>query len=475
MTRIKFGTAGWRAILSDEFTFSNVARVLDAIILFLRKHNPDSRPVVVGSDTRFMSDQFRRFAAERLAGSGIDVMVTNRDCPTPVISYVIRTRGLAGGINFTASHNPPEYQGIKFSPSDGALAGTEVTAAIESLIDQSADALEAGAEGEVPQERGSITEIDPREDYLEELEKLIDLDALRGAKLRVACDVLYGTGRGYLDEIMKRAGSDVTVLHDSLNPLFGGRRPEPAPENLVELISLVREQSLDLGLSTDGDADRFGIVDRGGAYYNANHVICFVAWHQFRNKKKTGRIVRSVATTCFLDRIAAYFGVELVETPVGFKNIGPLIIEGNVLVGGEESGGLSIGGHVPEKDGILACALIAEMVAVEGKSLAEVWQDIEAAVGTGWNERVDLSLTQETKEALLEALANASTDSFLGREVAKFNDIDGFKYTFSPAEWVLIRASGTEPIVRCYMESDTAENGQRLKDDLMHALEKMGV
>ena len=458
MTKIKFGTAGWRAILSDEFTFDNVKRVLDAIVLFIREENLNA-PVVIGSDTRFLAKQFREMTAEHLAERGIDVLLTNRDCPTPVISFVIINEKLAGGINFTASHNPPEYQGIKFSPSNGALADTQTTKKIESLIDKPVNFAE---------KKGKITIIDPIENYLNAVSKILNPEIIKNANLKVAYDALYGTGRGYLDALLKRAGVEIATIHDELNPLFGGSRPEPAKENLEELISIVKNGDYNLGVSTDGDADRFGIIDSDGSFVEANKVLCLVAWHLFRNRNKSGRIVRNVATTTTLDRLANFFGVELVEVPVGFKNIGPLIIEGNVLVGGEESAGLSIGGHVPDKDGILACALIAELIATENKPLKEIWNDIEQAVGKTWNDRIDLELDNEKKEAILKKFKEQSKEKFLGRNVLKFNGIDGFKFTFSPAEWVLVRPSGTEPIIRCYMESDTPENGEKLKQDLMN-------
>lgn len=458
MTKIKFGTSGWRAILSEDFTFANVGRAVDAIALYLRGAGLQERPVIVSSDTRFMADKFRAFASERLAGHGFDVLLTTRDCPTPVVSFVIRARKLAGGINFTASHNPPEYQGIKFSPRNGAPAGTDATAAIEQLVDQPVPPAAR---------KGSVSEIDPREDYLAELNKFIAFDAIRAARMNIAVDVLWGTGRGYLDEALRRAGSTVTMLHDVLNPLFGGRRPEPSAENLGELIALMKKGGYDIGLATDGDADRFGVIDRDGTFYNANMVLCFTAWHLFRNRKKTGRIVRTVATTCYLDRIAKHFGLEVAEVPVGFKYIGPLIDEGNVLVGGEESGGLSIGGHIPEKDGVLACCLMAELVAMEKKPLGAIAKDIEKAAGSLWNDRVDLSLTQDKKARLLERLAAQPHDTFLGRTVAAFNGVDGYKFTFGDAEWTLIRPSGTEPIIRCYMESDTKGNGEKLKKELL--------
>jgi phosphoglucomutase len=457
MTPIHFGTSGWRAILSDEFTFANVARVLDAITLFIRHEKLAERAVVIGSDTRFLAGQFRQFAAARLSAHGLNVLVTDRDCPTPVISFLIRSRGLAGGINFTASHNPPEYQGLKYNPHRGAPADTRTTTAIEALLD--APVGPAGRPGQ-------IETIDPRTAYFTELDKFFDLAAIRAAQLRVAADVLYGAGRGYLDEYLRRAGVKVTALHDWINPLFGGRRPEPAPENLGELVQCVKDNALDLGLSTDGDADRFGIVDRGGVFYHANQVLCFAAWHLFRNRDRRGRIVRTVATTGYLDRIAAYLGADVVEVPVGFKYIGPLIDAGNVLVGGEESGGLSIGGHIPEKDGILACTLMAELVAYERKSLTQIWADIAAAIGPLWTDRVDLTLTQAGKQRLLDALAAAPKDRFLDRAVVSFNGVDGFKFRFNDAEWVLIRPSGTEPIMRCYFESDAAAKGERMKDAL---------
>jgi phosphoglucomutase len=456
-TTIKFGTSGWRAILSDEFTFANVARALDAITLYLRREKLTGRPIVVGSDTRFLSEKFRQFAAERLAANGVDVLLTDRDCPTPVIAFVIRSRGLAGGINFTASHNPPEYQGIKFSPGNGAPADTHVTRAIEALIDAPVPAADRA---------GTIASVDPREDYFAELANHIDYDVIRAAQLRVACDVLYGAGRGYLDEVLRRAGATVTCLHNWLNPLFGGHRPEPAPENIEELMQLVQRENLDLGLSTDGDADRFGVVDKGGVFYQANQVLCFAVWHLCRNRGRRGAVVRSVATTGYLDRIAAHLGLELIEVPVGFKYIGPHIEAGGVVVGGEESGGLSMSGHVPEKDGILACALMAELVATERKTLTQVWNDIAAAIGPVWTDRVDLTLPMDKKTALLDALAALPKDTFLDRPVIKFNGVDGFKFTFSATEWILLRPSGTEPIVRCYFESDRAENGALLKSAL---------
>ncbi|MBR4465633.1 phosphoglucomutase/phosphomannomutase family protein, partial [bacterium] len=307
--KIKFGTSGWRAILAEDFTFENAARVVDAIILYLRSTGRSNLSVIVGSDARFLGKEFRERTAKQLAKAGINVYCTERDCPTPVLSFCVRSMGLDGAINYTASHNPAEYQGLKFSVEHGEGAGTEVTKFIEQHIDQPVGPAE---------KEGKIVMLDPREPYFAELTKLVDLEAIKKANLKVACDVLYGTGREYLDEMLKRSGAEVTALHNWVNPSFGGRRPEPAAENMPELIKMVKEGPYALGLGTDGDADRFGIVDSDGTFYNANQVLCLVSWHLAKNRGLKGAIVRSVATTGYLDRLAKYLGAELIEVPVGF-------------------------------------------------------------------------------------------------------------------------------------------------------------
>lgn len=455
--KIKFGTSGWRAILAEDFTFENAARVVDAIILYLRSTGKSELSVIVGSDARFLGKEFRERTAKQLAKAGINVYCTGRDCPTPVLSFCIRSMGLDGAINYTASHNPAEYQGLKFSVEHGEGAGTEVTKFIEQHIDQPV----APAEKE-----GKIVMLDPREPYFAELTKLVDLEAIKKANLKVACDVLYGTGREYLDEMLKRAGTEVTALHNWVNPSFGGRRPEPAAENMPELIKMVKEGPYALGLGTDGDADRFGIVDSDGTFYNANQVLCLVSWHLAKNRGLKGAIVRSVATTGYLDRLAKYLGAELIEVPVGFKYIAPYVLEGKVLLGGEESGGLTIGAHIPEKDGILACLLITELVAVTGKTLGQTMEEIKAAIGSVWTGRTDLFLTPENKAKILEAVSKEEGETFLGRKVVSRNTLDGFKFNFENNEWVLVRPSGTEPIIRCYVEANTPKDGAALTAEL---------
>ena len=425
--KIKFGTSGWRAILAEDFTFENAARVVDAIILYLRSTGRPNLSVVVGSDARFLGKEFRERTAKQLSKAGINVYCTERDCPTPVLSFCVRSMGLDGAINYTASHNPAEYQGLKFSVEHGEGAGTEVTKFIEQHIDQPV----APAEKE-----GKIVMLDPREPYFAELTKLVDLEAIKKANLKVACDVLYGTGREYLDEMLRRAGTEVTALHNWVNPSFGGRRPEPAAENMPELIKMVKEGPYALGLGTDGDADRFGIVDSDGTFYNANQVL----WHLAKNRGLKGAIVRSVATTGYLDRLAKYLGAELIEVPVGFKYIAPYVLEGKVLLGGEESGGLTIGAHIPEKDGILACLLITELVAVTGKTLGETMAEIRSAIGSVWTGRTDLFLTPENKAKILEAVSKEEGETFLGRKVVSRNKLDGFKFNFENNEWVLVPA-----------------------------------
>jgi phosphomannomutase len=466
MTDIRFGTSGWRAIIADEFTYDNVRRVLDALVLFIRNQKNQSKPVIIASDARFMNDMFRNLAAKHLAERGVNVWLTDEPTPTPVVSHAIRKNSLAGGINFTASHNPPEYQGIKFSPENGAPAPSDVTDMIVSLIDKPVS---------LPEKKGIISACAPKNLYFDTLESLVNFKQIANENISIACDLLYGAGRGYLDLIFRRNGCEVTTFHDETNPLFGGKRPEPAPENIAEMIAFMKNGKADIGIATDGDADRFGIVDNTGEFYSPNRVLCLAAWHQIKNRGKKGRIVRTVATTCLLDRLASALGAEITEVPVGFKFIGPHILDGDVIVGGEESGGLSISGHIPEKDGILACALIAELVASEKKPLADIWRDIEMTAGSVWNTRKDITLSLEKKQRLLLNLDKIPETSFAGRTVMKFNGVDGYKYTFSKDEWVLIRPSGTEPVLRCYLEAATKEKGELLTNDVMKTITSLTV
>jgi phosphoglucomutase len=481
---IKFGTSGWRAIISDEFTYHNVKIVTQAIADHLKdssgfgvqsstRKNKDlslnversTLKVMVGYDTRFLSPEFARTASEVLAGNGIKALLTKRDVPTPTVAYEIIRQKLAGGINFTASHNPSEYNGIKFSSGWGGPALPETTGDIEkrcqALINANTGIKEITlVEG---QKKGLIQQIDPRLVYLKRIKELVDLSAIKKAKLQVAADLMYGTGRDYLDNILDEAECKVTVLHNWRDVLFGGASPEPALKNLGEMLKIMKAGKYNLGLGTDGDADRFGIIDSDGTFIQPNQVLALLANYLIKSRGWRGVVARSVMTSSFIDAVAQKYGVGVKETPVGFKYIGDILVNEDMVIGGEESGGLTIKGHVPEKDGILACLLIAEMVAVEKKSIKKILKDLYKEVGTFLSDRINLRVDPEIMEKLKTDLKNNPPADIAGLKVKKTVTIDGFKFILEDNSWVGIRLSGTEPVVRVYIDSDTPAKMDKLK------------
>jgi alpha-D-glucose phosphate-specific phosphoglucomutase len=458
---IHFGTSGWRGIISDDFTFANVRLVSQAIADYLRS-NPSalerSQEMIVGYDTRFLSRQFATAAAEVLAANALKPILTDRDCPTPVISHTVRQRKAAGAINITASHNPPEYNGIKFSTPDGAPAPPEVTQQIEQRIGAPRSTLDA-PRSTLP----TLPTLDPRPAYFDQVRKLVDFSLLRKGARPVLIDLLYGTGRGYLDALLAEAGWQCTLLHADLNPLFGGHNPEPNAENLKPISERLRRGEAQLGLGVDGDADRFGIIDADGTWLTPNQVVALTLYHLVKNRKWTGSVVRTVPSSHLIDAVAKWLGIKVHETPVGFKYIGAIMEREPVIVGGEESGGLSVKGHVPEKDGILACLLIAELVAAEGKTLGAVLKDIEAKVGTFFTERINVEIEPSRKEALLATL-DKGLDTFAGQKVVEHIQLDGNKFILADGSWLALRASGTEPVIRCYLETRSASKMPKMKE-----------
>jgi len=451
---ITFGTSGWRAIIADEFTFANVRLVTRAIAAVLADEAAGGR-VIVGYDTRFLSERFAAECASELAQLGYEAYLTTRDTPTPTIAFAIRSLKARGGINFTASHNPPQYNGMKFSTADGAPALPEVTEKIEQRI----AALQAGQPRAELASGAQPIALDPREDYLKDLAAKINFKQIAAAKLRLAYDPLWGTGRGYLDEALRRLSCEVEMVHDYRDVLFGGHSPEPSEKNLREMRELILEKKLALGLSTDGDSDRFGFIDRDGTFISANHTLALLVDYLCETRKEwAGGVARSVATTHLLDRVAKRHGREVYETPVGFKFIGELVNEDKIILGGEESAGLTIKGHFPEKDGILACLLVTEMVAARGTGLGEMLQELFGKDGALYSERVGIKLTPEVKQRLQARLAAETPSKIGGRRVVEVNRLDGVKYIFDDGSWLLLRMSGTEPVVRCYAETDSPKD-----------------
>jgi phosphoglucomutase len=445
---IRFGTSGWRAIIADEFTFDNVRRVVKAVAAHITEQgNTPNAKIIVGFDTRFMGEQFAALSSEVLKSYGFQVLLCDSPTPTPVISHAIRHEKAVGGLNFTASHNPPQYQGIKFSTADGAPALPNVTQKIEELV-KKADLSET-----VSNSGGTIENYNPRETYFADLRGKIRFDVIRQAGKSYVYDPLWGTGRGYLNEILQQEGLEVQTIHDWRDVTFGGRAPEPSEDNVAELRQLVLEKGCILGLATDGDGDRFGVLDADGSFITANQLIAILTDYMAESRGWTEGVARSVATSHLVDRVARDRGLKLYETPVGFKYIGEMIVNDQIILGGEESAGLSIKGHLPEKDGILACLLAAEAVAARGASLTEQLNNIYARVGRIESGRIGVRLTPEIAAALSQKLSQEPT--MIGnRRVAEINRTDGVKFLFADGSWLLMRPSGTEPLVRVYAETE---------------------
>jgi phosphoglucomutase len=460
---IKFGTSGWRGIIGEDFTFAAVRVASQGIANYLKRAH-GSGNVLVGYDTRFLSEKFALEASKILAFNGFQAFLCNRDVPTPCVSFEAVRRKCLGAINFTASHNPPEYNGLKFSTSNGAPALPEITREIEREINA---LFERNETVDVYEKKELIETIDPKDRYLANLRDLVDTEALRKSGLRIGVDSLYGTARDYLDYFLLDSGVEVKIIHNYRDPYFGGYSPECNQKNLGELRKIISSEGFDLGLATDGDADRFGIIDDRGRFVSPNTILALLAVYLKRDRGLPGGLARSVATTHQIDAIAAKLDVPMYETPVGFKYIGELILADKIALGGEESAGLSIYRHLPEKDGILACLLVAEMVARRGKKITELIEELHEEFGTYYSKRVDVKLTPQLKESLAKKLQNPPTE-LEGLKVEKVNTSDGVKLEFSERKWLLFRMSGTEPVARMYAEACSPADLKRLIDAGRH-------
>jgi phosphoglucomutase len=456
LTQIKFGTSGWRAVMADEFTIANVRRALHGIARYVSSQKPQWAQVIVGRDPRFLGETLCSLAAEILADYGITPLVISEAAPTPAISYEVIRSKADGAINFTASHNPPEYNGIKFSTPDGAPALPEVTKRIEAEIAKfdSDDERRQDAPGTAAG-TAALRSIDVRASFLARLGEIVDLGAIRKAGLKVAFDPLWGAARGYSDSLLRDAGVEVATVHDYRDVLFGGHAPEPDDHLLQDLRQQMRKMGADIGIATDGDADRFGIVDRDGTFMQPNYVIALLFDYLVESRGWKNGVAKSVATTNLVNALAKKYDIPLHETPVGFKYIGELIKQDKIAIGGEESAGLSIRHHVPEKDGILAGLLCCEMVARRGRSLSEQLSALFNQVGSFYPRRENFRLTPEVKEQFTRKL-QLEPREFYGRKVSQAVRIDGLKLVFDDGAWVCYRLSGTEPVVRVYSEARSA-------------------
>src|SRR6476659_4659451 len=447
-TQIKFGTSGWRAVMAEEFTFTNVRRAVSGIARYVKSLKPEGARVIVGRDPRFLGETFCSMATEILSSYGITPLVIADAAPTPAISYAVIREKADGAINFTASHNPPEYNGIKFSTPDGAPALPEVTEHIEAEI--------VAGDGQPGTGKRNSEPLDPKPAYLGRLSELVDLTAIQKAGLRVVFDPLWGAARGYSDSLLRDAGVEVATVHDYRDVLFGGHAPEPDDHLLEPMREKMRETKAHIGIATDGDADRFGIVDEDGTFLQPNYVIAILFDYLVESRGWKNGVGKSVATTNMINALAKHHKVELHETPVGFKYIGELIKQDKIAIGGEESAGLSIRHHVPEKDGIIAGLLCCEAVAKRGKSLTAQLKELFVKVGSFYARRENFSLTAEVKAKFTSKMKSDPAE-LSGRKVKQAVRADGLKLILDDGSWVCYRVSGTEPVVRIYSEASSEQ------------------
>lgn len=476
--KIKFGTSGWRGIIAKDFTFENLKLCLHAIVRYFKENKLSS--VIIGYDTRFLAEDFAKYAAIYLASNEIKVYFCDRDTPTPVISYEIIRRKLDGGIHFTASHNPPIYQGLKFIASNGTSPLKEITSRIESYIEEIYPSRDQIAEPSVTfeslLESQKIEILDPSKNYIDTIKRYIDIDLIRNAKITVVYDAMYGTGRDYTDKILRELGVNVISINNYRNTLFGGHAPEPSAKNLKELSEKVilesQKNNLVIGIANDGDADRYAVIDSDGTYVNANYLLAILFDYALKYKPTwKGSVVRSVGTTHLIDKIAERHNITVHEVPVGFKYIGDIMLKEDIIVGGEESNGLSVYGHIPEKDGVLACLLFVEIFARTKVRFGKYIQNLMAEYGSFVPIKASVKLTEEQKAQLIDILENDKIKELNGQKIIKVNKLDGIKLITEDGSWALLRFSGTEPLIRLYAEGESEEKTSNMINSIKSMLQ----
>jgi alpha-D-glucose phosphate-specific phosphoglucomutase len=455
---IKFGTDGWRAVISDTFTFGNLRLVAQALADYVWEENEGSRTpeVVVGFDTRFLSDRYAIEVARVLAGNGIIAWLTRADAPTPAISYAVVHKRANAGVMITASHNPPRYNGVKLKSSYGAAASPLQAERVEAHLEANQEAARGPnlIDYQHALEQELIYRFDPAWAYYEHLGRLIDLDVISNGELRIVADPMYGSGRRCIREMLARSRCHVHEIRGEMNPGFGGIHPEPIARYQRALASAIQAGHGRVGIATDGDGDRVGAMDELGNFVDPHHIFALVLRYLIEVRGWTGTVVKTVSTTMMINRLAEKFGLPLVETPVGFNHIADLMIANNVLMGGEESGGMSIKGHIPEGDGILMGLLLLEVIAHAGANLSDLVKDIQQVAGPTCYIRSDLRLRHPVnKSELVARLSENPPDTLASTKVVEVSTKDGIKYRLSDQSWLLIRPSGTEPVLRVYAEA----------------------
>ena len=460
---IKFGTDGWRAVISETFTFANLRLVAQAIADQVREENGNDPSIVVGFDTRFLSDRYAAEVARVMAANNITTWLARADTPTPAISYAVLNKKATAGVMITASHNPPRYNGIKLKASYGGSASPAQHKRVETLLERNLETVHGPNLMDLTEaiRKDRIVKFDPSWSYYEHLSTLVDLDVISGGTLHVVADSMYGSGRGAISEMLTRGRTNVHNIRHKMNPGFDGIHPEPIAKHLGLLISTIQGGHWDIGLATDGDADRIGAVDAKGQFVDPHRIFSLVLQYLIEKRGLKGKVVRTVSTTRMIDRIAAAHNLPLVETPVGFNHIADLMLANGVLMGGEESGGMSIKGHIPEGDGVLMGLLLLEVIAEANAPLHELVENLLQNYGPAQYARSDMQLTRPVEKAtMVKMLLDLAPSAIEGVTVEDVQTTDGVKYYLDDGSWLLIRPSGTEPVLRVYAE---APNDARVK------------
>jgi len=460
---IKFGTDGWRGIIAEDFTFDNVRLCAQAVAEYLLDHKLAERGFVVGYDTRFASEDFAAALAEVVAANGIKVWLGSKPAPTPVISYAIVDKGAAGAVIVTASHNPGVWNGLKYKPDYAGSASPEVVAELEGRIGK------IGASDRVKRlqladaiNQGVVEYCDQMPAYTRRIAGFVDLERIRQADLRIVVDSMYGSGAGYFETLLSGGSIEVTEINAERNPLFPGIQPEPIGKNLQMLCTMVPEMSADVGLATDGDADRLGIVDENGQFITTLQAFALLSLYLLEVRGERGPIVKSVTTTNMVYSLGELFSVPVFETAVGFKYLGPKMMDEDALIGGEESGGFGFRGHIPERDGILAGLYLLDFMVATGKRPSELLAYLYDKVGPHYYDRLDIHFSSERRGEVVERLKGLKPDRIHDAEVVSVDTVDGFRYKLADGGWLLIRLSGTEPLLRIYVECNSMDRVRAL-------------
>ncbi len=461
---VKFGTGGWRAIIGDEFTKENVQILARAMVDKIKAEGAEDSGIVIGYDKRFLSKEAMQWTAQVFAACGIKSYLINKSAPTPLVMFYVMVHDMDYGMMITASHNPALYNGVKIFTKGGRDADEQQTIDIEEYIANVTDIPAEEMPYDVALEQGLIEEIYPENSYIDNIIEAIDMKAIRNAELKVAFDPMYGVSETSLKTILLTARCQVETINDNHDTLFGGRMPAPSVTTLRKLQTHVIDHGCDIGIATDGDGDRLGVIDDTGRYLHANDILVLLYYYLVKYKGWEGPVVRNLCTTHMLDKIARSFGQECYEVPVGFKHISAKMNAADAVIGGESSGGLTVRGHIKGKDGIYAASLLVEMIAVTGKKLSEIVAEIEAENGTIFTEERDYKFTQEKKDRIVKALLEEKLLPELPCPIEKVSYLDGCKVYFENDGWVVARFSGTEPLLRIACEMPEEEDAKKICD-----------